>query len=772
LFTAKTRCLFVAPVLASWIASSLAATLDLEALPLADALERLRSQGLVILYSSDLVRPEMRVLSSPTSADPRNILDEILSVHGLATMDAPNGSIMIVRGKPSASAAGASRSLENDEALSNVFVEASRYALLRSAPPFAAQVSASELEIMPSLGEDPLHALASLPGIASNDFSARMHMRGGAVDETLVRLDGLRLYNPFHLKDFQAVFSAIDSVFVDRIDVYTGSYPAHLGERMSGVIDIHSIDVPDHPRREISLSLFNSAALASGHLNEGASDWLISARRGNLDLLLDWSKQDVGVPSYTDLYGRFGHHLSDELTLRANFLMLDDNIRLNDSDHEELARADYRDRYVWASIDYVPSQELEGRLILARTDLDSHRRGSADQSGIGSGTLDDSRAHSIDTTLLEVAWALSPAATLRFGAEWRQVSGRYDYSDEAEFDLLVAGSDVEPDEGRSHALQVRRNGDQYGIYSSARLLLTERFTADLGLRWDRSTLSDRYDGEISPRLAVLYELGEKTLLRGSWGRFAQLQGIDELQVSDGIQEFSDAQQADHWVASLEHAFTRALSLRIEGFRKDYRDLRPRFENLLNTIALLPELKPDRVQIAPQSAVIEGAEISLRRKSDLPLFWWLSYTWSRAYDLIDGAKAMRSWDQTHALNAGFGWDTERWQVSAATSYRTGWPRANLVLVTTEPTPTSIAVRNSGRLRAYADLDLRIARKFRFDETNLLTVFLEVSNVLNRNNQCCIEYEYEDEEEEEGEPFLELESVNSLPLLPSLGFSWRF
>ena len=36
------------------------------------------------------------------------------------------------------------------------------------------------------------------------------------------------------------------------------------------------------------------------------------------------------------------------------------------------------------------------------------------------------------------------------------------------------------------------------------------------------------------------------------------------------------------------------------------------------------------------------------------------------------------------------------------------------------------------------------KFRFDSRHQLTVYLEISNVTNRRNDCCMEYQIEDEE----------------------------
>jgi hypothetical protein len=52
---------------------------------------------------------------------------------------------------------------------------------------------------------------------------------------------------------------------------------------------------------------------------------------------------------------------------------------------------------------------------------------------------------------------------------------------------------------------------------------------------------------------------------------------------------------------------------------------------------------------------------------------------------------------------------------------------------------------------------------------ITAFVEVNNLLKRNNDCCVEYQIEDEEEV---PFLDVEARGSLPLIPSLGIVWKF
>ena len=78
-------------------------------------------------------------------------------------------------------------------------------------------------------------------------------------------------------------------------------------------------------------------------------------------------------------------------------------------------------------------------------------------------------------------------------------------------------------------------------------------------------------------------------------------------------------------------------------------------------------------------------------------------------------------------------------------------------------------NRRNLRTYFDIDARIARNFRFSDGGSLTAFFEISNALNRRNECCTEFEIDSES---GEPVFVQESIRSLPLLPSLGVVWRF
>ena len=59
------------------------------------------------------------------------------------------------------------------------------------------------------------------------------------------------------------------------------------------------------------------------------------------------------------------------------------------------------------------------------------------------------------------------------------------------------------------------------------------------------------------------------------------------------------------ILGVDHAFDAGLDLRVEAYRKDYRRINPRFENMFDPLVLFPEAEFDRVRIAPDSARANG-----------------------------------------------------------------------------------------------------------------------------------------------------------------------
>jgi hypothetical protein len=84
----------------------------------------------------------------------------------------------------------------------------------------------TEMEKLPLIDNDIYRAAHNLPGVVADDFSARFSLRGGDRDETIIRLDGMELYDPYHLQDFGGAISVIDMGIVRDADLLTGGFPA------------------------------------------------------------------------------------------------------------------------------------------------------------------------------------------------------------------------------------------------------------------------------------------------------------------------------------------------------------------------------------------------------------------------------------------------------------------------------------------------------------------------------------------------------------------
>ena len=85
-----------------------------------------------------------------------------------------------------------------------------------------------ELKLVPvTVQDDVFRSIAILPGIVStSDVSAQFYVRGGAGDQNLILLDGMRIYNPFHAL---GIFSIFDSDIIQTTEVYTGAFPPGFG---------------------------------------------------------------------------------------------------------------------------------------------------------------------------------------------------------------------------------------------------------------------------------------------------------------------------------------------------------------------------------------------------------------------------------------------------------------------------------------------------------------------------------------------------------------
>lgn len=633
---------------------------------------------------------------------------------------------------------------------------------------------------LPDLGDEPMRAIERLPGTTSGKLSTRVHVRGGADSEQLILLDGLRLYEPFHLKDFLSFSSIIDQRAIAGIDFYSAGYPARYGDRMSGVIDIGLREPPPGRVTELGVSLFNTSALSAGSFDgRWSGDWLVSARRGNLDLVARAIRPEYGSPLTEDALAHIGFELGERAYLSANALFSFDKITLSDGEDEiEAAKARYSNLVFWLKADVDWSDRLSTSTLLSITDIANQRDGEIDNPGIVSGFVADDRDFQVVSLRQNAVLALAENWSLRAGADIKRMQATYAYrserSIEAPFDTLLDNTPF-----RRIDIDVSPDGNQYAAYAELRWRPMDRLVVDAGLRWDRQTYTAAAsDEQLSPRLNLRYDLSERSSLRFSAGRFYQAQEINELQIIDGLQSYYPAARADHFVTGLQHDFSGGVTLKLELYRKEYHGLNPRFQNILDPVVLLPDLQVDRTRIDATRAEVDGAEIMMSSDEDATgPQWWASYAWSQVRDRVAGGEGyvVRGWDQTHTVKGGINWDWRDWNVSAAATVHTGWPRT-AILVTTVPEGSGgstfnidIGPRNNTRYSVFHGLDVRASRDIPV-AVGELNAFVEITNLYNRKNPCCTEFERGPNEN--GNDRLRLARRGWLPIVPSVGVLWTF
>ncbi|HKQ60779.1 MAG TPA: TonB-dependent receptor [Candidatus Polarisedimenticolaceae bacterium] len=798
---------------------------------LADVLQELQRDGLRLIYSSELIRPEMVVTAEPRGRWPREILDELLAVQGLRAEPGPAGSLLVVKAPAPGSIAGSVSRAGSRDAVPGVEIVAlgtaqaslsdtagrfatgplppGTYALEVRCPGYKPQrvevpvrsgavtevrlqlhprrLSLEEVIVVraadeggtqptpelrqalgrdailasPEVANDPLLPAARLSGVASTDGSGGLNVRGGSSQELKLVLDGLELYQPFHLQERGGLISLVDARNIGGMELLGGAFPADYGGHMSGVVELQTLVPPDGQRTELALSTNDARVANQGSLNDRLS-WLISARHGDPAQLLEAIGADGGYePRYWDLFGRVVGRPSDRTTLTLDLLAGDEDVEGDDfapvhtTEEPGTFRSRHTSRYLWLTLEHAGSAHRLSRTMLSVGQLASERFGSNPQLS----AVEDAR--STQLLGLKQDWLFESGRQLvRFGLDAKQLQADYDYS-------AAAAGDALP-----HEIRRRPRGADLGAYVTDRLRAGKRLDVEFGLRWDLQTYTDERQGALSPRLNVRYRLGERTTLRAGWGYFYQQQKIHELQVEDGLDGFAPPERAEHRLLSWEHVLESGLRLQLNAYQKRMCRLRPRYENLFDPFGFFPEGDADRVRIAPEAARAEGLELLLGGAS-----WWAAYTLSRAEDRIDGDWQPRSWDQRHALDAGLRWKPgERWELTFAGSYHSGRPTTPVSAVTRPRADGSLEIvpilgtRNSTRLPSYERVDLRVRRFVPIRGTEL-QVFASVSNVFDRHNVCCVaDFDYT--LEPDGSVDVTRQTRHGLSRLLTLGLSWAF
>jgi len=601
----------------------------------------------------------------------------------------------------------------------------------------------------PQLGDDLFRSIQRLPGLASNEFGAAFHVRGADINQLHVSLDGLELFEPFHMKDFDNALSILDVQSVEGIDLVTSGFTSEYGGRLGSVLAIHSrAPRTDRTRTSVGLSVTNLRAQAEGGFGSGRGGWSVAARRGYIDLGLRLAgRSDSLSPRYSDLFATVTWEVGAAHRLAAHVLWADDKLEYRVKDGGIASH--YGSRYVWGTWDAAVTPRLTARTVASMGRLDWSRSGDAQVvSGGARSTVRDERDADFAGVRQDWMWTIAERALLKFGAEYRPERATYDYAAVRMERAVVADTLARIPTPVNAARTV--HGSQWSVYAAPRVRPVRWLVAELGVRYDVTGWSR--DRSASPRANVLVTLSPTTTLRLAAGRYAQPQQAYSLQAQDGVQQFAREDVAQHRVIGLDQRFGMFAMARVEAYERRVTYEAPRHINLRADLRVYPELESDRALLPATSGRARGVEFSLHGLGTGGVGWAATYAYARVTDRVGAANVARTWDQPHTFYLDATWRPREtgWRLSVAAQVHSGWPESPVQFVldtvkNSKGVKSTVVMTVYGpveqlgttRLPWYHRVDVRATRDLTV-RGRTLSFFVDVFNVFNTQNPSAMHY----------------------------------
>lgn len=654
----------------------------------------------------------------------------------------------------------------------------------------------TEMRQIPGFVEQDLfRALEMLPGVISvSDFTSALYIRGGTMDQNLVLLDGVTVYNPYHLLGFYSTF-ILESL--KGAELYMGGFPAKYGGAISSVLDVE-MKAGNSERVAVAgeVGLLTSKVVAEGPLPFGAKgSWLFAGRRTYIDAIT-WtvdkifkrSLENSGIGSiylpyhFYDLQTKINWDASAKSRFTVSGFFGDDvvDFQSDDSQGEGSSAVGFRWgngtlglrwRYLFSPklFSYLSFNATRYRINTSINEYDTTGAESFSavlESGIADVGLK-----------WDLTWFATPEAVVDFGIEGKGIETRN----------LFRERWVEEDIDTTW-MNERDTFWLAGAYIQSKWEPTPLWVIETGLRGEFFSNGNYW--RASPRLGVKRRLNPDWVLKAGAGLYYQYLYVpypkDEMMLKMPVQFFQLWLPVDSSHAPLrsvlatlgtEYRFPKhKLSVSVEGYFKDMYNLRE--GNMFGSVARDEESTEVSVGIGPPDTIpgrgySYGGEVLVKYKS-----YWLGYS----YSLTRYRFGEEDWfypvhDSRHNVNVSFAVPLGKgWNVNAAWVYSSGLPFTAQIGWYQHVSPDGeiswlpiSGRRGEVRYPTYHRLDAGFTKSFPMFKGKVDAEFyFQVLNVYARRNVLFYEY---DVDEESGITIREPMYMIPIPF-PSFGIRGRF
>ena len=617
-------------------------------------------------------------------------------------------------------------------------------------------LSKQEIERFPLIDNDVMRAGHIFPGVISSDYSARFSVRGGEKDDISVRLDGMELYNPYHLQDFGGAVSLVGLGLIQRAELLMGGFPAEYGEKMSGVFDITTRGAnTEKVSANFGLDLINATAMAEGPLSKKGG-WLLSARRGYVDLILALMDVDEQYkPQYADVYGKLTYQLTDADTLTFNGLYGWDKNRIRVEDVDNNLDSRYDNSTVWSKWRHAfGTSNWTDVFVFAGTSRQERTTGKADF---------DNRDFRFFGTKAEFTSNFFDKHTFRSGIAWRWLAAQYQYNVQER----QAGINVY----KPLLADIDNSGNEIKAFVQDEWQLHPKVALNVGGRYVvqgyREAGIQSY--EIGPRVALALQPAENLVLRGAWGIYHQPIHLMGLPVEDGIKTVGRAEQAAHYIFGVEYTPTDNFLVRAEGYYNTFTNLAGRLREFG---------RQNQIFASPESGNAKGVDVFVTHAVSHRLTWTVGYAYGIAEEEAGGTTIFRQYDRRHSLALSSNHQlSPTWHLYLSWRFHTGEPKTPLTHREVQLAEGGLACdrqfgdTHSERLPAYHSLDFRITKRSPYRRWEM-TWYFQILNLYNHTN--VDQYAFSEIRDEKTRAIIacEIEEEPLFPIVPTLGITVAF
>ncbi len=568
-------------------------------------------------------------------------------------------------------------------------------------PPSVTTFTRAEVRELPGAFGDPFRAIEAMPGVTPIISGLPyFFVRGAPPGNIGYFLDGIRVPLLYHVALGPSV---VHPGIVERVDLYSGGYPARYGRFAGGIVAGETTPPKPEFHGEANVRLLDAGALVEAPVFDGRGTVLVGGRYSYTALLLTLAAPET-ILQYWDYQ------------LRASY---------------DVGPKDQLSVFSFGAFDFIGEKREEGTRVLFstefhRVDLRWDHRASARTNvrlattlglELTRGDEDDfflrDRSVSVRT---EIAHKAHKNVKLKLGADMS--TDTFDVNSPDLVDEEDPAQAAEDQKDFEDAFPLRTD-IATGVWGEVAFKPEPWLTITPGLRVDVYVSDGASAVGIDPRISARYELNDKWRLLHAFGIAHQppsfvipIPGFQISNLDTGLQRA--AQHSAGVEADLPEEFSAGVTLFQNAFF--------RMTDVLGTI------KDDGNDETDEDPKIDdrslghsyGVEVFVRRSLAKKLGGFLSYTLSRSTRSIGREHFPSSFDRTHVLNLAAAYDLgRRWRAGARLVFYTGFPNQG------DRNPIG-RVERPDRIPSFYRVDARLEKRWRLGKKGYWAFVIEWLN----------------------------------------------